>query len=547
MSPAAETARPAAPPAASPLARNSVLVAACVGLSRVLGYARDSALGALFGASPTYEALRLAFNVPNFLRRLLGEGAFTGVFLPMFQRARARGGDGAARELVQIVGGAQLVVLCALAIVGSTICVFLPPSVLAQLLEKDPGRAPLLLQYLAILIPYLVPVCLYAFAMAILNARSRFFVPAIAPFFQNVVALGAFLLAWGVAGSFADPRTLTEEQLDLAARIVAVGFLVGGIVMFAIQVPALAREGMLGWPRPSVSHPAFREFVAKLLPLALSTGVVQVAVLASSFIAFSVVAHGGNVYLDYAARIFQLPQGVVGFAVATAAFPALAESWQSARYADVRSELDRGLGLATFLGAPAAAGLLVLARPIVTVLYGYGKFGDEACQQTARALEMFAPSIPFLTAVPLLARIFYAAGNTKTPSLVSASLVVFDVGGAYAMAKWWGVSGIAAATTITAILNCCILGILLRRFPLPRSRGFSWHLAKILAASAICGIAAFGARAGFEAAFGGSTGRGLLTVEVFGSIAAGAGALGLAAWALRLPELADLLRAVRRR
>ena len=197
MSPAAETARPAAPPAASPLARNSVLVAACVGLSRVLGYARDSALGALFGASPTYEALRLAFNVPNFLRRLLGEGAFTGVFLPMFQRARARGGDGAARELVQIVGGAQLVVLCALAIVGSTICVFLPPSVLAHLLEKDPGRAPLLLQYLAILIPYLVPVCLYAFAMAILNARSRFFVPAIAPFFQNVVALGAFLLAWG--------------------------------------------------------------------------------------------------------------------------------------------------------------------------------------------------------------------------------------------------------------------------------------------------------------------------------------------------------------
>ena len=186
----------------------------------------------------------------------------------------------------------------------------------------------------------------------------------------------------------------------------------------------------------------------------------------------------------------QLPQGVVGFAVATAAFPALAESWQSARYADVRSELDRGLGLATFLGAPAAAGLLVLARPIVTVLYGYGKFGDEACQQTAR-VSRCSPldPVPDRGAAP-------RAHLLRRRQHQDSERGVREFGG---VRRGWrlrdgemvGVSGIAAATTITAILDCCILGILLRRFPLPGSRGFSWHLAKILAASAICGIAAF--------------------------------------------------------
>jgi putative peptidoglycan lipid II flippase len=540
------TTQPAPAAGDAALTRNSMLVAACVGASRVLGFARDTALGALFGDSPTAESLRLAFNIPNFLRRLLGEGAFTGVFLPMFHRARARGGDPEARELVAVVGGAQLAILVALALAGCGICAFFPPSVLAGWLSKDPERAPLLLRYLTILIPYLVPVCLYAFLTAILNAKNRFFVPAIAPFVQNCVAILAFIAAWGIAGGFRNPQLLSADELDLAARIVAFGFLAGGIAMVAMQLPALRREGMLVMPKAKIHDPAFREFLQKLLPLALSMGVVQVSVFLSSVIAFSVVAGGANVHLDYAARIFQLPQGVVGFAVATAAFPELARYWAAGRYADARAELDRGLGLATFLGAPAAAGLLALADPIVTVLFGYGKFGPDACHKTARTLEMFAISIPFLTSVPLLARVFYAAGNTKTPSVVSACLVVFDIGGALVLAKTWGVAGIALATTVTAILNCVILGYLLHRFPLPRNPRLLAHLAKILFVALACGAAAYGARQLCDAWFAGR-GRAFLALEVGLSIAAGVAAVVAAARLLRIPELGDIVRVLGRR
>jgi putative peptidoglycan lipid II flippase len=531
----------------STLTQNSVLVGLCTALSRVLGYVRDSALGALFGTSPAYEALRLAFSIPNFLRRLFGEGALTAVFLPMFQRERARGGDPAAREIVAIVGGAQLFLLTALAVLGCGLCYFLPPSVLAGILTKNPERAPLLFKYLTILVPYLVPVCLYAFATAILNARGKFFVPAIAPFFQNVVALGAFVAAWGIAGGFKHPMEFNDAELDVAAQIVALGFLSGGIVMFLVQIPSLRREGMLARPALKFRNPAFIEFAKNLLPMALSLGAVQLSVLLSSFVAFSVVAGGANVHLDYAARIFQLPQGIVGSAVATAAFPGLAKAWQEKRFQDVRTELDRGIGLATFLGAAAAAGLLALALPIVTVLYGYGKFDDVACVATSGALVSFAFSIPFLTAVPMLARIFYAAGDTRTPSYIAAALVATDFGGALVLGKLYGVEGIAAAATVTSVLNCIILAILVRRFPLPASPGMGGHLARIVASAAACGVVAFGVRRLFELYLASHVSRTMLVIEVGVAMAAGGAALCVAGWALGLPEVADLLRVVRRK
>lgn len=542
-----ESSTPSAGDARSRLARNSFLVGACTGLSRILGFARDTALGALLGSSPTHEALKLAFAIPNFLRRLFGEGALTAVFLPIFQREQTRAGDAGAREVVSVVGGAQLFLLVILALAGSGFCYFLPPSVLGQLLEKNPERAPLLLQYLTILVPYLVPVCLYAFAMAILNARGKFFIPAIAPFFQNLTALAAFFAAWGIAGNFKNPTLLTTAELDLAARIVAIGFLTGGIVMFLMQLPSLRAEGMFVRPKLKLTNPAFLEFAKNLLPMALSLGAVQVTVLLSSVVAYSVVAGGANIHLDYAARIFQLPQGIVGSAVATAAFPNLAKFWQEKRFQDVRSELDRGLGLAIFLGAAASAGLLALAAPIVTVLFGYGKFDDAACAETSKALVAFSFSIPFLTAMPLLARIFYSAGNTRTPSYVAASFVIVDAGGAFLLARPFGVAGIAAAATATSILNCLFLAYLLKNFPLPASPSLFRHILKIVVCAAACGIAAFGTRFVFDNYIFPQPSRVFLAIEVAVSIGAGVAALFAAASVLKLPEVSDMRAALRRR
>ncbi len=533
----------------SRLTERTLVVAGSTALSRVLGYVRDSALGALLGSSPTYSALRLAFNIPNFARRLLGEGALTAAFLPMFSRVHRAEGADAARGLVAVVGGAQLAVLSLLAMAGLATCLLLPPSAIASILLEEPERAPLLLRYLAILIPYVVPVCLYAFAMAILNARGRFFLPAIAPFLQNVVALASFVVAWGVAADFRDPRGLGPAELDRAARIVAVGFLLGGVAMFLLQVPALTAERMLTWPRVRVSHPAFREFLGRFLPVALSIGVVQVSVLAAGFLAFAILGDGGNVHLDYAARIFQLPQGLVGAAVATAAFPQLARSWDAGRLDEVSTELRRALGLATILGAPAAAGLLVLALPTTTVLYGYGAFDARACAETANALVAFSLSIPFLTAVPVLARIYFAAGDTKTPSLIALGLVAFDLSAAYVFGRTFGVAGIASATTVTAVLNCGLLVLLLRRHRIPSLGDFRGRLVRLLVVGVACGVAAWVARLAAERVLEGFAlpPRLLVAATLVAGIVAGFGAVVLAARLLGLDELAQVWAVLRQR
>lgn len=538
-----------APAPRSLLARNASLVAACTAASRVLGFARDSALSALFGSEPVGQALRLAFNVPNFLRRLLGEGALTAVLLPMLGRAKAEKGGGEARRLVAVVGGAQAAVLVALALAGVAACLAVPPSAVARFLEDDPQRAPLLLRYLAILIPYLVPVCLYALAMAVLNAQGRFFRPAIAPFLQNFIALVACGVAWGVAARFGNPLAMDEASMDLGARIVAVGFLAGGVAMFALQLPGLRAERMLVRPRLAPRDPAFREFLSKLAPMLLSTGVVQFSVLISSAIAFA-VSSGANVHLDFAARLFQLPQGLIGTAVAVAAFPQLARSWHEKKLDEARGAIDHGLALATLFGAPAAAGLLALALPIVTLLFGHGRFTAEDCEQTAWALVAFAGSIPFLTAVPLLVRVFYVAGDTRTPSAIAAGLVAIDVGLAYALGRKLGAPGIAAATTVTAVLNCALLVAFGRRFALPRSPDLPGKLVRILVVAAATGLTAYAVRAAFDAWGAGrpsGAGTARLALEVAASILAGMGAFLLVARALKIQELDDFALLRRRR
>jgi len=525
--------------APSPLARNFAVVVGSTGLSRIVGFAREAGAAALFGAQPIGEALTLAFQVPNFLRRLLGEGALTAAFLPMFAKADEGADRSAARRLVAVVGGAQIAVLAAIAVVGTLACLVLPPSALATWVEPD--RASLVLRYLAILAPYVLPVCLYAFAMAILNARARFLLPALAPVVQNLISLGALGLAWGIAGGFGDPRRMTPEQLDLGARIVSFGLLGGGCAMCLWCLPALRAEGMFVRPRIELAAPEFRAFVAKLAPALLAMGVVQVSVLLSSCIAFVAVGNGANVHLNCAARLFQLPQGMIGAAVATAAFPHLARSWAGGRIAEVRTELDRGLALATFLGAPAAAGLLALALPIVTLLFGHGRFTPRDCEETARAVVAFAISIPILTVVPLLVRVFYAAGDTRTPSWIAAGLVVGDVGLAYLLGRRFGAAGIATATTVTAIANFTLLVALARRFGVPRSAMLAKRVAKIVLLSLACGLAAAAVRMTFEAIGGAAPDRGRASVlaEVVAGVGAGLAVYLVGAAALRVPELAE--------
>lgn len=476
------------------LAASSAIVSLCTAGSRVLGYARDSALGALLGSSPAYSALRLAFNVPNFLRRLLGEGALAAVFLPLFQEAERNGGEPRARSLVSVVAGAQGLVLLALAALGVAACLLCPTPTAATLLHVDEEKAGLLLKYLSILLPYLIPVCLYAFAASVLNARHRFLAPAAAPVLQNIVALAGCALAWLLVVGSADPTTISAAQQDRAATLIAAGFLTAGFCMFVMQLPALRREGLLVAPKFTVRSPDFILFLRRLTPVLLGMGVVQVSVLLSSIVAFSILPDGGNIHLDYAARIFQLPQGLIGTAVATAAFPTISRAWAEGDRVGVVSELERALVLALAAAAPACAGLLALALPITTLLYGYGAFTSEACAASADALIVLAPAIPFVALTPLLARAFYAAGRTTLPTVVAAALVVLDLSLAVGLGLQFGLPGVAAATTVTAVANCLLLAVLLRKLGLPRGLHWARPVAKVAFCASICGLAAFGGR-----------------------------------------------------
>jgi putative peptidoglycan lipid II flippase len=433
-------------------------------VSRVMGLIRDMVF-ARFGVDAGMDAFFVAFKIPNFMRRLFAEGAFSQAFVPVLSEYKTRREQAEVKALVDHVAGTlggllALVVLVAILLSPLVVVIFAPGF------WSDPVKFDLTAQMLRFTFPYLLFMALVAFAAGILNSYGRFAAAAFTPVWLNIVLIAAALLV---------APTVDEPMLALSWGVLAAGF-----VQLLWLLPALARIRLLPRPRWGWRDTGVRRILRLMVPGIIGSSVSQINLLLDTLLA-SFLVTGSVSWLYYADRLVEFPLGVFGIALATVILPVLSRAYAGQSPERFSRVLDVSLRWVLLLGVPAAVGLVVLARAALSTLFEYGDFAPQDVTMAGLALVAYALGLPGFMLVKVLAPAFYARQDTRTPVKVAiramisnmlmnivfvVPLVLLNVPGAHA--------GLALATALAAYVNaglrtpdgcgCCC------RFCLPRPR-----------------------------------------------------------------------------
>jgi putative peptidoglycan lipid II flippase len=496
--------------------------------SRILGYLRDAVVARAFGAGPLTDAFFVAFRLPNLLRRLVGEGALSSAFIPVFTEYVATRPRAETLRMFRAVAGAMVGVLALVTVVGILVAPVLV-RVMAPGFFTGGTTGILAVRLTRWMFPYLFFVGLAALAMGFLNAHRHFLTPALAPTMLNLAMIASVL---GLVPHLAEP------VLGLAA-----GVLAGGAGQLAIQLPVLIRRGILVAPSLDLRHPAIRRTLERLAPVAVGQSAAQLNILVDTIIA-SLLTGGSVSYLYYADRLMEFPLGVAGIAMATAALPTLSEQAARGEHAALCETFTFTLRLCNFLMAPAAVGFLLLGEPMVRVLYQRGEFGPLETAGTVWALGFYALGLPGFAAAKIGAQAFYALGDTQTPVRVAISAMGLNSVLAIVLAFPLGHGGLALATSCSGTANAVSLAWLLRRRLGPKVlAGLGSGLGRAAIASAALALAVAGASWRWPP----PVDRGAEAVWLGAMIAGGVLTYAATHRAMTSPELEALWQTLRRR
>jgi putative peptidoglycan lipid II flippase len=478
-------------------------------VSRVLGYARDFFIARIFGAGLLTDAFFVAFKIPNLLRRLFAEGAFSQAFVPILAEYKNRTGPAETKSLVDSISTVLLLALvlaAALGMAAAPLIVYLTaPGFAAQ-----PEKFALTVQLLRITFPYIVFISLVALAAGILNTWNRFSVPAITPALLNV----AFIVG---AAFFA-------EHFDPPVLVLAWAVFAGGLLQLAFQVPFLMKMRLLPRWRLDLSHPGLRRVLLLMAPAAFGVSVSQISLLLNQIFA-SFLPTGSVSWLYYADRLMELPAGVLGVAVGTILLPSLSKYHAAANSAEYSRLLDWGLRITILLAVPAAVALAVLALPLIAMLFQYGRFGSDDAWMTRQALVAYSVGLVGMILVKILAPGFYARQNVATPVKIGIATLVATQLMNLALIGPLRHAGLALAIGLGACLNALLLFSFLRRekIYLPQP-GWPVFLLKVLASVAFMAVVLFTTMG--EARWWLGVGWQLKVPAVLGLVALGAAAYG---------------------
>jgi putative peptidoglycan lipid II flippase len=518
------------------LARSAGIVGAATMTSRVLGVGREQVLAYLFGAGREMDAFNVAFRVPNLLRDLFAEGAMSAAFVPAFTRELTRSPDRApAWRMASSVMNALMLVTGAVAIAG---ILWAAPIVhtLGGGFAEVPGKLELTVMLTRILMPFLTLVAVAAVFMGMLNALNRFFVPSFAPAMFNVGMIGCALALVPLMPRLGWP--------DITG--VAIGALVGGVLQMVVQWPALVREGFHYSPTLDLHHENVRRVFVLMGPGLIGIASVQLNLFVNTWLA-TTLGEGAVSWTNYAFRLVYLPIGLFGVSVATASLPSIAQAAALGDVAGMRQMVSRSLRLMTVLNLPAAAGLMALALPIVTLMFARGRFTTADAEATAAALVCFAPGLIGYCVIKLAVPVLYALGDSRTPALVSAAGVASNLAFSIGAAPTLGYRALAIGTSIGALVNgVLLLGALKGRLGgLDGTRVARTTMKTVIASVGMFIVVVASDRA--LAALVTSPALAAQVVRVGLSIAAGLGALALAARLLALAELNEAIAMTLRR
>jgi len=515
------------------LARRAGLVALGTFASRVLGLLRVSVMAAVFPVLLT-DAFIIAFTIPNTLRMVLGEGAVSNAFVPVFSEVRTKHGEAAAKRFFARFTGTLGALLVATCVVGVLLAPLLGLGYAGGYL-RQPERFELVVSLTRWLFPVLAFAGLAALATGVLNILGHFAAPAFAPALQNAAMIAApFVLAAPLAALGMSP-----------IMALAFGALLGGLLQLAVQLPPLRRAGMLPQPELGFRDPEVRHALALMAPLVLSLGVYQLNMMLSRLFT-SFLPVGSQSYLDYGNRVIEIPQGMFALAIASAALPTLARLRSEGKHEELLALFHDSLRLTLFIALPASAALFALAEPVAAVLFGRGAFGPAHIVETARSLAVQGLGVWAVASIRVVIPMFAAHQDTRTPVLASAvNLVTFLIFSASLLGVLDHVA-IALANGLAASLQLAILLFRLRKRIGPLGLGpVLLSSARVLLASLAMALAAHLAARQVNWTAPSSE---LLRIAQFSIVAGVALAIFLAAaLVLRIPELGELGRTVRRR
>ena len=428
------------------------VVAGAVMLSRVLGLARELIFAGLFGAGRGMDAFLTAFRVPNLLRDLFAEGALSTAFITVFSQRIATDGDGSAWKLASKMATLTTVFMSFVSLLGVVFAAqligFLAPGFPAE-------KAALTIHLTQIMYPFILLVSLAALVMGMLNAVNRFTAAALASSFFNIGSIaGGVVFGWWL-----DPHFGERALVGLA-----IGTLIGGLLQLSVQLPSLYKAGFrvvldFNWRDPGV-----RRVLLLMLPAVIAASAVQINVMVNTIFA-SQLGDGPISWLSYAFRLMQLPLGVFGVAVATVTLPVVSRASALGDMGRFRSTLAKAMRLAVFLTLPSAVGLVVLAQPIIALIYQRGKFHDADTFHTAEALQYYAVGLVGYSCIKVLSPAFYAIDRKWTPMMVSFFSIGMNL-----LLNWFfifrlgmGHRGLALSTALSATVNFALLYVLMTR------------------------------------------------------------------------------------
>src|SRR5690349_12933366 len=381
------------------LLRALVTVSGLTLVSRILGYVRDFYIARAFGAGLATDAFFVAFRIPNLLRRLFAEGAFSQAFVPVLAQYKNRLSPGETKSLIDGAASALFLALVAAAVLGVALAPFIV-YISAPGFAADPGKFELTVTMLRIIFPYIAFISLVAFSAGVLNTWNRFSVPAITPALLNV----SFIVG---AAFFAD-------RFDPPIKVLAWAVFTGGVLQLALQVPFLYRMAVLPRWRLDLSHPGVRRILKLMAPAAFGVSISQVSLLINTIFA-TLLTEGSVSWLYYADRLMEFPAGMLGVALGTILLPSLSKYHAARDHAEYAKLLDWGLRLTVLLAVPSAVALAVLAMPLIASLFHYGRFTPEDAWMTRQAVVAYSVGLIGMIMVKILAPGFYARQNIKTP------------------------------------------------------------------------------------------------------------------------------------
>ncbi len=500
--------------------------------SRVTGLMRDLLMASAFGVSGLTDAFNVAFRIPNLLRRLFGEGAFSQAFVPVLATAKARDGEEATKRLIDAVGTAlawALVATCIVGVAGAPVLVW----ALASGLDAHSFDAAVLMTRW--MFPYIACMSLVAFSAGILNTWRHFALPAATPVLLNLAMIGA---AWWGAPWFG--RMGIEPIYAMAA-----GVMLGGVLQLAVQVPQLRRMGLLpriglSWSRVRTAwaDAGVRQVLGLMLPALLGVGVAQLSLLINTQIASHLAP--GSVTWEWAAdRLMEFPTALLGVALGVVLTPQLAAARASGDEARYSQMLDWGLRLVVLLALPCAAALLLFAVPLISTLFHHGRFAEGDVQRTALALALYGVGLVGLVAVKVLAPGYYASLDIRTPVKIAVAVLVITQVFNALFVPWLQHAALTLSIALGALINALwLLAGLIRRGSFRPQAGWGVFGAQVLAATLLMGAFLAWAAARFD--WLGTPA--LPRAGLLAAVIAGAGAIYFGALAASGLKLRRLLR-----